>query len=385
MTAHRLRSWWGLAAAAALVTVACNETSGPQPQLSNPQQLSSDLQTVSGVLTSPTIQSFSALRSANGSPVRAPARAGTLLGAAPIVPPRAANQPYADAPARLQALRLAASTFGSGITASVIPTPLLGKTFVWDVTTHQYVVGPDPGPTNGVRVILYAVDPITGQIVENPLTPVGYVDLIDLSDATTNKLHVIVNGGTPTSITFTYADYTVSGTLTKNAAGQASAFSATAVGFVSDGAGGHRLDFNASFSATNLDTDNPDAQIDVTWTLNNPAVSVALHETIATPDANHATLTIDFSVTHGAETVRVTGTVTVVVSPPTVTADLTVYLNGQAFARITGTNDQIQARHADGSPLSQDEVQALKDLFELPDHIQDAVEDLFHPAEHLMS
>ena len=385
MAARHGRLWWGFAATASLIAAACNSSTGPQAHLSNPAQLSSDLQSVSGVLTSPTFQSFGALRLTTGSPVAAPTPAGALLGAAPIAPPRTSRQAYADAPARLQALRTAASTLHAGISASVIPPTVLGKTFVWDATTHKYVEDPSAtpaAPANGLRIILYAIDPITEQVVEPPVA-VGYVDLIDLSSGNTNSLHVILRGGTPASPGTTYADYTVSGTVTGS---PATAFSASAVGFVSNGT--HTLTFNASFSATNLTTNNPDAQVDVTWSLDNPVVSVALHETVATPDANSATLTIDLSVTRGTETIRVQGTISVVVSPETVTADLTLYVNGDPYARITGTatatSNGIQIRHADGSALTPDELDALQHLFELPDRLEGAIADLFHPCEHLM-
>ncbi|HYL21888.1 MAG TPA: hypothetical protein VEU74_08990 [Gemmatimonadales bacterium] len=379
------RSGWGLVVAAAFVAAACNESTGPQAHLSNPAQLSADLQTVGAVFTSPAFQSFGALRLATGSPLAVTTPVGALLSAAPIVPPRTATQPYANTPARLQALRTAAGALSGGISASVIPPAVLGETFVWDVNTHQYVADPNAtpaAPANGVRIILYAIDPVTENVVEPPVAT-GYVDLLDLSSGSTNALQVIVSGGTPASPGTTYANYTVTGTVTGN---PATAFSATAVGFVSDGT--RTLTFNASFSATNLTTDNPDAQIDVTWSLDNPAVSVALHETVATPDANDATLTIDFSVTRGAETVRVQGTVAVVVSPATVTADLTISVNGMPFATITGTatatSNNIQVRHADGSALSPDELNALQQLFQLPDRLEAAIQDLFHPCERLM-
>ncbi|HEV2749587.1 MAG TPA: hypothetical protein VGV12_03575 [Gemmatimonadales bacterium] len=384
MTGYR-RFWWAPMAAAAFVAVACKGSTGPQAQLNNPAQLSADLQTVAGVFTSPTFQSFGALGVATGSPVAVATPAGALLRAVPIVPPRTSSQAYANAPARLQALRTAAGALGGGISASIIPPAVLGETFVWDVTTHQYVADPSatpPAPANGVRIILYAVDPVTENVVEPPVAT-GYVDLIDLSSGNTNSLQVIVNGGTPASPGTTYANYTVAATVTGS---PVTAFSATAVGFVSDGT--HTLTFNASFAATNLNTTNPDAQIDVTWSLDNPAVSLALHETLTSPDANDATLTIDFSVTSGTETVRVQGTVTVVVSPATVTADLTVTVNGVPFATITGTatatSNNIQARHADGSALSSDELSALQNLFVLPDSLETAIEALFHPCERLM-
>src|SRR5207245_8454030 len=110
------RSWRVLATVAALTTAACNENTGPQAHLSNPAQLSADLQTVGSVFTSPAFQSFSALGLATGSPVAATTRVGALLGATPIVPPRTSTQPYANAPARLQALRTAAGALRGGIT-----------------------------------------------------------------------------------------------------------------------------------------------------------------------------------------------------------------------------------------------------------------------------
>lgn len=380
MTARHGRLWWGFAATVSLIAAACNSSTGPQAQLSNPQALSSDLQTVSSVFVSPTFQSFGAVGTATGSPAAGPAAAGALLGAAPIVAPRSVTQPYAGGPARLQALRRAASSLSSGISASVIPPAALGKTFMWDANTHQYVADPTATPAaaaNGVRIILYQVD-ASGNVIEPPVA-VGFVDLLDESSGNTNALHVILRGGTPASPGTTYADYTVTGTVTGS---PATAFTATAAGYVSDGT--RTLSFTATFSATNLTTDNPDAQIDVTWALDNPVVLVDLHETLATPDANHLTITIHFSVTRGAEMVSVDGTIAVVVSPQTVTANLAITVNGTPYAVITGTNAGIQVRHADGSDLSADERQALSDLFNLPDALEIAIESLFNPCQHLM-
>jgi len=384
MPARHGRPWRGLAAAAALVAAACSDSTGPQAHLASPQQLSSDLQAVSGVLQSSVFQSFGAVGTATGSPAAASTPAGALLVAAPIVTPRTSGQAYADAPRRLQALRLAARTLGSGISASVIPSTVLGKTFVWDVGTHQYVedaTATPAAPTNGARIILYEVNVSTGTVIE-PTTAVGYVDLLDESTTgpAVDKLHVIVKDGTPASPgPTTYADYTISGSITGS---PATAFNASAVGFVSDGT--HTLSFNASFTATNLDTDNPDAQIDVTWDLDNPVVHVELHEAVATADVDHATITINFSVTRGTETVSVSGTVTVDFLTVTATVNITVQVNGVAYARITGPVSDAQRRHANGSAVSAEEDQALFDLFLLPLDMEIAIESLFTPSEHLM-
>ncbi len=383
MPAYQRHTRWGLAVAAALVVTACKDSTGPQAHLSDPQGLSTDLLTVAGVLQSPTFQSFSALGFVAGSPVAAPGRAGALLRAAPIVPPRTSTQLYAN-PAQLLALRRSA-TFSGGINASVIPSPLLGKTFVWDVATHAYVEDPSATPAadpNGIRIILYAVDPITGDIVEAPLTAVGFVDLVDESTTSppVDSLHVMVSGGTPGSPGTTYVDYTVSGQVTDN---PATAFTATAAGFVSDGT--HTLTFSATFAVTQLGTDNPDIQIDVTWDLDNPAIHVELHETLTSPNANQITLTLtEFSITRGAETVSVHGTISLMLSPLSETVNLAIDVNGVPWARISGTNNGITVRHADGSALSAAEFQALSDLFGLPDAIQSAILSLFSPCETLM-
>jgi hypothetical protein len=384
MSAHR-PTWWAVATAALLAS-ACHDTSAPQPKLSSPQQLTSDVQTVDTVFRSPTFQSFAILDSAPGSPVKASAPAGALLRVARIAAPGSASQPYAAATARLQAITVAASVLSSNTTAGVIPTTLQGKTFVWDAATSQYVVDPTANPAapaTGVRIILYAIDPLTRRPAGNPPTAVGYVDLIDQSAGSTNQVQVIVAGGTPANPGTTYINYTISATVTGT---PATAFNASAVGYVSDAT--RRLTFNATFAATNLNTATPNGQFDATWVLDNPAVTVTAHESVASPDANHATLTIDLSVTHGTETVRLAGTVAYVASPQTLTVDLTVTVNGQVFARITGTatptSGNIQALHADGSQLSAAEEIALSMLAGLPDRLTEAIDHLFHPAQRLM-
>src|SRR3989449_9167922 len=115
----------------------------------------------------------------------------------------------------------------SAATTGVIPPALWGKTYVWDVPTHQYVVGPDPGPANGLRIILYQVD-ASGQVIEPPVQ-VGHVDLLDESDVNTSRLHVIVQDASASPVT--YADYTISAMVVGN---PVSEFTGTASGFRSE-------------------------------------------------------------------------------------------------------------------------------------------------------
>ncbi|HVH67732.1 MAG TPA: hypothetical protein VM716_07690 [Gemmatimonadales bacterium] len=383
MSAHR--GTWCALAAAALIASACKEANAPQ--LSSPQQLTTNLTTVSSVFAAQAYQSFTALDSAPGSPAATTTPAGALLSAARVGAPLTPRQPYADAPTRLQAFRTAASTIRSGLLAQVIPSTVWGKTYVWNTTTHQYAEDPSPAvaaPSTGVRIILYAIDPITDHIVESPLTPVGYLDLIDKSSGNTNQLEVIVKDGTPPNGT-TYVDYTVTATVTGS---PASAFDASALGFVTDGT--RRVDFTATFSATNLTTTSPSAHAVVHWALDNPALTIDMDERLDSQNANQATITIDFTYQYNGESVRLTGTVTVVQSPQSVTADLAVYENGGGtpVALIRGTadatHDGITITDNNGHALSPDQLQALAKLFEVPDQLEAELEHFFHPCEHFM-
>jgi len=89
-------------------------------------------------------------------------------------------------------------------------------------------------------------------------------------------------------------------------------------------------------------------------------------------------------VTRGAETVSTHGTISLVLSPLTETVNLTIDVNGVPWARITGTNDGITVRHADGSTLSSAELEALSDLFGLPDQVELVILSLFTPAQSLL-
>jgi hypothetical protein len=386
MPAHHRHTRWGLAVAAVSVFAACKDSTGPQAHLSNPAALSTDLQAVSGVLESSIFQSFSALSdTATHSPVAAPSRVGMLLHAAPISPPPRSSALRANGAAQLQALRRAAVTFSGGINASVVPPALLGTTWVWNSTAHTYEQDgtfTPAAPPDRVRIILYAVDPVTGKIVEASLTPTGFVDLVDESTTApaVDKLHVIVSGGTPAAPGTQYANYTVSGQVTGN---PVTGFTATAAGFVSNGT--RTLTFDATFAATQVNTDNPDAQIDVTWDLSDPTIRVVLHETVTQPDADHATLTItEFSITRGAETVSMHGTIAVVFSSGSLTMNLTIDINGVPWVRVTGTDASLAVLHVDGSQLSNAEGQAFLDLLRLSLSSANAMSDMFSPPGTLM-
>jgi len=155
-------------------------------------------------MLSPTFHSFSKVSDTATGSQQPPEPDRHAASRRSVQPAAISSALRTNAAARMQALRAGAATFSSGINASVVPSALLGTTWVWNPTTHKYEQDgtfTPAAPTDRVRIILYAVDPITDQIVENPLTSTGFVDLVDESTTSpaVDKLHVIVSGGTPTS------------------------------------------------------------------------------------------------------------------------------------------------------------------------------------------
>lgn len=73
--------------------------------------------------------------------------------------------------------RLSGAT-GSRLATGELPPGVVGHTYVYDVGSGGYVVSGSAGaPPAGARFQLYAIDSGTGHPVE-PLTPLGYVDVI---------------------------------------------------------------------------------------------------------------------------------------------------------------------------------------------------------------
>jgi len=73
----------------------------------------------------------------------------------------------------------------------LFPINFLGETFVYDAGLDAYVLDGSRGgaPQNGIRFIMYTLDPDL-RLPALPLHPIGFVDLIDQSDAVSTRLRV---------------------------------------------------------------------------------------------------------------------------------------------------------------------------------------------------
>lgn len=228
--------------------------------------------------------------------------------------------------------------------AIIIPNEIRGTTYEWNEATDQYEATARTGaPSNGIRFILYAVNPANGQIVE-PVTEVGNVDVIDQSSATTDAVRfLVVSGGT------TYFDYGVQFTET------ATGGTVGVDGFVSNGTTRVNHDITITASSANNGTLNGDFELDV------PARGFSLDYTLDAVNADTQNPTLTYDLTARGENGRIglTG------SGDNNTENATFTVNGDPFAVFTESGGTATLTRPDGSPLTTQEAQAAALVYEV--------------------
>jgi len=277
--------------------------------------------------------------------------AQAAVAAAPFDPTSAAQA--RTAVQRVRALHAAGPSFGSAGSLAIFPADLLGATFVFNPDTDRYEEDPAAtgAPADGIRLILYAVDPVLGRIIEPP-DPVGYLDLRDVSSPSSDALRIVavIEG-------VTYLDYTASATQTT------SSVTIAAEGFLSDGT--DQLDFDLSFVVSN-------GGVSLDYLLSSGGNSVRLEASFTEQgdDQFEATLTVEGD----GDTV----VMHIEVTPSTLSGQITY--NGDVAVTITGTPDDPVFARPDGTPLTQQELNALFLLGEIFEEIFEAFDNLLAPA-----
>jgi len=368
------RSFRALGGLAAVFAAACSETSTGPGTITDPVATQAALAAVDSAFAAPAAVSFGAL-----GPFITPtgrSAAATMVGATAPQPPVAGQDARAFAAARLGDLRLLASLSPTAPQGPIIPDALYGSVFTWDSAAGHYVRAPTGGPANGVRFILYAVNPITHAITY-PLTEVGYVDLLDESANASLKLHILVKGvgGTPT-----YIDYLA--TVTPGA-GQVTA---TVSGFISNGATGgdnKTLTFNVTATLALSSAD-----VNASFALNNPSVTIQLHVTSVRSIEGQETVTVDFTITHPGETIHLQGLFENTEGVLD-TLNAEVRVNGQLFATVAGNALGVTFYDKNGNVIENTEqqheiLQVLRHLLDLAEDVFEFIEDLFDPVEHFL-
>jgi hypothetical protein len=241
----------------------------------------------------------------------------------------------------------------------VISPGARGTTFVIDPATGEYT--PDPArtdaPANGVRFILYGVNPVTGEpLLEDEI---GHADLVDEGDSTSGialRLTVVSDGET-------FLEYSVS------LEGNDTSGAIDVDGYVRDAE--HRLDFELDIvgASGTEQTFDLDVHVEIASRGFEVDVSVSGMETDGSDSGE-----IQVFVRHGEESIQidVTG------SDEEIAAEFRV--NGELFATATGDPVNPEILGAGGEPLSADEQQVLGHILEVMEGLFEFFGELLAPA-----
>jgi hypothetical protein len=285
-----------------------------------------------------------------------PAYAGTaaLRASIPQPPPSSGPAALAHVREREQALRVMASL--SANPQALFPANVLGKTLVWDTTSHSYVISALTGaPAAGIRIVIYAVNPVTEEPIV-PLQQLGYVDLTDESTAAADKLGIFLTLGATT-----IADYTVSlvsGTTNTTIEAQ---------GFINNTQGAGRVDFDfLSAIDTQAQTFTSSAQ------LNSGDASIFVQVVEGT-----ASVTLTVRVQQAGNKIEMN----VQVNDATGSITGTVKYNGVTVATISGSVDGPVFTGANGRELTPADTAALIGIFEKAVNVAtDLGDGVYRPA-----
>jgi hypothetical protein len=232
------------------------------------------------------------------------------------------------------------------LASPVLRSGSLGTTYVYDATVRRYVAAPERtgAPPNGVRFILYAVNPVTHEPIV--ATEIGYADLLDEGAAHLTGLGlrlIVVSDGT------TYLDYRVA------IDGSANAMTLAVTGFLTDGTA--QLDFQIAANGT---AGPAGAAMNVTFEFAVPARAFRVAGTVEGTHSSSGDLgRINLVVRSGLATIAFA------VTGDEHTVNATILVNDRIFATVTGNAHDPVIRGAGGRALSADEVEALHGIMRL--------------------
>jgi hypothetical protein len=246
---------------------------------------------------------------------------------------------------------LAGDPFFSAVPAT-IPDFLEGVTFEWNDLEGGYVPGERPGaPANGLRFILYAVNPITGVPVE-PFTEIGYLEVSDSSTWPSLNISMSVVIGTDTMIFGRVTGFLGDGPQW-----------IAVDGYLSDGTEDLDYDLYAS-EAGEMEYGLTYGAFEALWSITYGELG---DEIVATFTDGTNTLVFTLGVDQG-----------------TITEGSGITFNGDPVAIIEGYFDETGAvvtiTNAVGDPLSAAELAALEDVFGVMEDLGEFMEGLFEFA-----
>lgn len=351
------------AMACAVVLAACTEGDGTgvNDEAFDPGASAADLEVVQGAFSASMFESLNA-----GSP-------DFILVAdsgqsAPALVQAGWNA--ATANSRWEAEAAARAFAAAGPAAGpLLPLDFRGRTYTLDGGHYYYNPDRTGAPENGVRFILYEVDPITH---DRGASEVGYVDLIDEStEAAYIARVIVVTGGVE------HINYTVSATIGTQSVGF------TVSGFIGNGTDVVNVDLSMTFVQDDFGSTatvhhafsvpTRDFEMDATavFTFNSETQQGSI-------DADGTFMQGDHSVSVSAlvefgDGDGVSGGGTVDIS-----------VDGRLFAVVTIVGDDVTVRNADGGELTAAEAAAVRRMFHaFKDVFDDKFEDFLRPVNRL--
>ena len=375
-----MRLLLGGSIALAVLAAACSDNSVAPKSPANPQATAAELAALGSVFNAAPLQSLSSVSGSISPSAPAPLSALALAASANPLHHSTRLEPYAR---RIDAAsvfsRLLKPEMSVNAVAALFPAAFVGKTFEWNFTTLQYDTTTRTGaPSNGVRFILYAIDPLTDQPAgPAPGTEVGYIDLKDESGSSP-KVHVIVAGvgGTPV-----YVDYTV--TLTSQST---SSVKITTAGYITNGAGSpDSLRFNGAISASGSTT-SVSVTEDVSFDVNSHDIHVRNWQRVTLTQSGNTlavSLRISFRFEHAGEVVTLDGSLDAT-NAGDVSGTFTAKVDGGLYATcsVTGSSNSytLTCQGADADGLNADDNAALDALGQAASGVTTIFEGILGPA-----
>ena len=267
----------------------------------------------------------------------------------------------------------------SSVSASaepIFPSNLLGLTFVWNGT--QYVADEtiSGAPANGVRFIVYAINPVTRQPVE-PLVEVGFLDLTDDGSAASTRLGIRLvdtTGAEPVDLIDYFIDVAFTVTETTSTVILAS------IGFVSDGS--ETLDFELTQELAFADSGGGSVVVDYEFTVQSTGLTLAFDAAVEfDAETEESTgLSAALTLSEGADVVVLS-----VTESQLGALDGEITFNGATAILVSGTATNPQFTRPDGSELTATEVQALVAIVDAITEVLLIAEELFAPISGVLS
>ncbi len=338
---------------------ACTEGTGLGDEPFNPDLSAADLEAVQAAFAASVFESL-----AIGS------QDFVLVPDPPPLPVALLQASIAAASGSHWEASVAAEAFAAGpASGPLLPDEFAGRTYIRDVEGYRWDETRSDAPTNGVRFVLYEVDPVTR---EPGTTEIGYVDLLDEStlDAYVARVVVVTNG-------VERINYFVSAGV------QDLTLTLTVSGFIGDGTNQIDVDLSVSFVE-----DGPISVATVEHVFAVPArdFEVEARVVFEFDDVTLAgSIDVDASFMQGAHTVTVDGLISFTESDnPSEGGSFAISVDGQLFATVTVDGDAVTVQNSTGGELTSGEAQHVRNIFDgLDDLFDERFEDFVRPVRWL--